>query len=138
MLGPQRPQTGALRMAPGRLALRPQAWFLLLLTGPALGNDLNQASRAEIESVRGVGVELAQRVLTARAQQTFHDWSDARRRVKGLGVVALRGFAEAGFQLNGEPAPATGSATGTAAVTAADSAAAATVPVRSPKGQPKN
>lgn len=68
--------------------------------------DLNQATRAEIEAVRGVGVELAERVLSARAHGPFRNWGDARRRVKGLGKRAMAGFAEANFHIAGEMASA--------------------------------
>lgn len=61
--------------------------------------DLNQATRAEIEAVRGVGVELADRILVARERGHFSDWSDLRLRVKGVTRRALLGFMEAGFHI---------------------------------------
>jgi competence protein ComEA len=67
--------------------------------------DLNQATRAEIEAVRGVGVELTDRLLAAREQGPFQDWGEARKRVKGLGKRALMGFAEAGFHIRNQPPP---------------------------------
>jgi competence protein ComEA len=65
--------------------------------------DLNQATRAEIESVRAVGVELTERLLQARQLAPFTDWQDLRRRVKGVSRKALQGFAEAGFEIRGQP-----------------------------------
>ena len=66
--------------------------------------DLNQATRAEIEAVRGVGVELADRMLKARETGHFVDWADLRQRVKGVSRRALVGFREAGFHIrNLEP-----------------------------------
>ncbi len=67
--------------------------------------DLNQATRAEIEAVRGVGVELADRIIAARAQGPLQDWDDLRRRVKGVSRRALSGFAEAQFEIGGRRAP---------------------------------
>ena len=64
--------------------------------------DLNQATRAEIESARGVGVELAERVLQARRGAPFADWQDVRRRVKGVSRRALEGLAESGFHIAGQ------------------------------------
>jgi len=64
-----------------------------------------QATRAEIEAVRGVGVELTERLLQARAQGHFVDWADLRRRVKGLSRRAMEGFAEAGFRIRGQAPP---------------------------------
>jgi competence protein ComEA len=69
------------------------------------GLDLNQATRAEIEAVRGVGVELTDRLLAARERGPFQDWGEARKRVKGLGKRALMGFAEAGFHIRNQPPP---------------------------------
>lgn len=69
----------------------------------AFSIDLNQATRAEIESVRAVGVELTERLLQARQQAPFSDWQDLRRRVKGVSRKALQGFAEAGFEIRGQP-----------------------------------
>lgn len=67
--------------------------------------DLNQATRAEIEAARGVGVELTERLLQVRALSHFQDWADLRRRVKGVSRRALEGFAEVGFQIRGQPPP---------------------------------
>ena len=64
--------------------------------------DLNQATRAEIEAVRGVGVELADRMLKAREQGPFTDWAELRRRVKGVSRRALTGFKEAGFHIRNQ------------------------------------
>ena len=84
--------------APHPIAARPPE--------PAVATiDLNQATRAEIESVRAVGVELTERLLQARSASPFHDWQDLRRRVKGVGRKALEGFAEAGFQIKGQSPP---------------------------------
>ena len=80
-----------------------------LHSGTALAQfavDLNQATRSELESVRGVGVELAERIMQARARQPFSDWADVRKRVKGVGQRALQGFAEAQFTLHGLAPPA--------------------------------
>ncbi len=97
------------------------AWLALLgLSGPPsalastpvvsavtviAAHDLNQATRAEIEAVRGVGVELTERLLQARAQGHFRDWAELRSRVKGVSRRALQGFAEAGFQIQGQQPP---------------------------------
>ena len=74
--------------------------------------ELNEATRAEIESLRGVGVELADRILTARRAGPFADVQDLRQRVKGVSRQALRGLLEAGMTVGGLAVPpdaATGS-----------------------------
>jgi len=55
--------------------------------------------------VRGVGVELTERLLQARAHGHFRDWAELRSRVKGVSRRALQGFAEAGFQIQGQQPP---------------------------------
>lgn len=67
--------------------------------------DLNRASRAEIESARGVGVATADRILAAREQAPFNDWADFRRRVKSLSAAGWVGLAEQGLVLQGVPPP---------------------------------
>ena len=75
-----------------------------LTSGPA-PLDLNQATRAEIESARGVGVEMADRILEARAHRAFEDWADFRRRVKRVNARTLAGLHEAGFTLARQAPP---------------------------------
>jgi DNA uptake protein ComE-like DNA-binding protein len=68
---------------------------------PSSSVDLNQASRAEIEAIGGIGVELADRILQARSQGPFRDIEDLRRRVKGVSKRALQGLAAAGMPVGG-------------------------------------
>lgn len=100
--------------APRRTVLALALCWPLLTAAQPLGmsrvgahpdHDLNTATRAEIEAVRGVGVELAERVLRARSLGRFEDWADLRRRVKGVNRRALVGWAEAGFHIAGQPPP---------------------------------
>ena len=45
---------------------------LLLSCGPALADlEINQASQADLERLRGVGPQLSTRILTARALRAF-------------------------------------------------------------------
>lgn len=67
--------------------------------------DLNDVNRAELESVRGIGVATAARVLEAREAGRFVDWADVRRRVKGLPPTAWQGMAERGLVLNCQSPP---------------------------------
>jgi competence protein ComEA len=63
--------------------------------------ELNQASRAELESLPGIGPALAERLLTARAQQPFKDWADLRRRVRGIGAALARRLSAQGLRVQG-------------------------------------
>lgn len=47
--------------------------------------DVNKASQAELEAVKGIGPNMSIRILDERKQGSFKDWSDLITRVKGLG-----------------------------------------------------
>ena len=50
--------------------------------------DANQASQAELESVKGIGPGLSGRIIDARKTASFKDWSDLQQRVSGVGPVS--------------------------------------------------
>jgi competence protein ComEA len=86
--------------------LRRRALLLLALPAalraqPTATLELNQASRAELESLPGIGPALAERLLTARAQQPFKDWADLRRRVRGIGAALARRLSTQGLRVQG-------------------------------------
>jgi len=59
---------------------------LALLAGQAASAaDVNQASAAELEAVKGIGPALSGKILAARQQGTFKSWSDLVDRVAGMG-----------------------------------------------------
>jgi len=59
--------------------------------GPLPSVDVNAASAAELERVRGIGPALASRIAAARSTGgPFRDTDDLRRRVRGVGEANLR------------------------------------------------
>ncbi|MBP7666314.1 MAG: helix-hairpin-helix domain-containing protein [Burkholderiaceae bacterium] len=59
---------------------------LALLAGQAASAaDVNQASAAELEAVKGIGPALSGKILAARQQGSFKSWSDLVDRVAGMG-----------------------------------------------------
>ena len=59
---------------------------LALLAGQAASAaDVNQASAAELEAVKGIGPALSGKILTARQQGSFKSWADLVDRVAGMG-----------------------------------------------------
>lgn len=60
--------------------------------------DVNTATRAELESLPGVGPALAQRLLTGRP---FADWPDLMRRVSGVKAATARRLSAAGLRVDG-------------------------------------
>jgi competence protein ComEA len=63
--------------------------------------ELNTATQAELERLKGVGVALSERLLQARAQAPFDGWADLQRRVSGLGPRVARRLADQGLTVNG-------------------------------------
>jgi competence protein ComEA len=69
-------------------AMSGKAWTvasLLVLHGAACALDVNAASQAELEQLRGIGVSLSERLIAERAKRPFADWADLMRRLPGLG-----------------------------------------------------
>ena len=64
--------------------------------------ELNQASRAELESLPGLGVALTARVLDSRQQRPFSDWRDLLRRHLGVGPVLARKLSDQGLRVQGQ------------------------------------
>ena len=71
------------------------------LTDPASALEINSASRAQLESLPGIGPALAERMLVARAAQPFDDWADLLRRVRGLGKALARRLSADGLRVRG-------------------------------------
>jgi len=65
--------------------------------------DANKATRAELESVKGIGPSIAERILDARRNGAFKDWQDMIGRVKGVSHNSAAMFSAEGLTVNGEP-----------------------------------
>jgi competence protein ComEA len=84
-----------------------------LLATAALGAvDVNQASLAELEAVRGVGPAIAAAILDERRKGAFKDWVDLVARVKGIGAGSAARFSAAGLTVGGAPFKPAAAATG--------------------------
>jgi competence protein ComEA len=60
--------------------------------------EANTATRAELESLPGLGPALVQRLLAARP---FRDWADLMQRVPGVKAAAARKLSAAGLRVAG-------------------------------------
>ena len=70
---------------------------------PHLGAlELNQATQAELDNLRGLGPAFTRRVLAARSQQPFKDWPDLMRRVSGMGPRVARKLSDQGLTVQGQ------------------------------------
>ncbi len=69
---------------------------LLCLAAPAWALDVNRATLAELQSLKGVGPKLAARIEAERERAPFADFADLMRRVKGVGPARVRAWRAAG------------------------------------------
>jgi competence protein ComEA len=91
----------------GPPVMRRRAW-LLWIAAPAFAQqaeaeaevDANTASRAQLESLPGLGPALVQRLLAARP---FADWADLMKRVPGIRAATARKLSAAGLRVGTQP-----------------------------------
>lgn len=81
------------------------AWLPLAARAAKL-LELNKATQAQLESLAGLGPDLAGRILQARERKAFEDWSDLRRRVAGIGPKLARKLSDQGLRVQGLSFPA--------------------------------
>jgi len=67
----------------------------------AAGVDVNKASQAELEAIKGIGPAMATRMMNERKKGEFKDWSDLMGRVKGVKDHQAAKLSEAGLTVNG-------------------------------------
>lgn len=76
--------------------------FTLCFSGPMAALEINQASEAELDNLRGLGPAFTRRVIAARAQQAFVDWPDLMRRVRGMGQATAKKLSDQGLTVQGQ------------------------------------
>lgn len=65
------------------------------------GVDVNRASQAELETIKGIGPGLSGKILAAREKGAFKDWTDLQERVSGIGAGNSAKFSQAGMTVAG-------------------------------------
>jgi len=74
--------------------------------------DVNKATDAQLDSIKGVGPAMSKRIVEERKLGEFKDWPDLMHRVKGLKEKAAAKLSAEGLTVNGQsfnsPAPAAG------------------------------
>ena len=69
--------------------------------------DVNVASVADLDSVKGIGPGTSAKILDARKASKFKDWNDFVTRVPGIGDKRAAKLSDEGLTVNGEPFKAT-------------------------------
>ena len=117
------------------------ALFALIAATAFAAVDVNKASQAELEGVKGIGPAIATKILDERKKGSFKDWADMVDRVKGVGDGNAAKFSTEGLTVNGQgfkgaAAPATKAADKPAAKAAATAAPPAVAPAPAAAAKP--
>ena len=64
--------------------------------------DVNTATVAELDGIKGIGPATSGRILDARKNANFKDWSDFIQRVKGIKNSQAARLSAEGLTVNGE------------------------------------
>lgn len=77
------------------------ATLIALAPLAAQATDVNRASQAELETVKGIGPGLSGKIIKAREAGAFKDWNDLVGRVGGVGAGNAARFSQAGLTVGG-------------------------------------
>ena len=64
--------------------------------------DVNKATAAELDGIKGIGPSLSTKILDERKNSNFKDWSDFIARVGGVGEKSAAKFSSEGLTVNGK------------------------------------
>lgn len=80
------------------------ALLLTLATTLAMAAvDVNTASEADLDSIKGIGPGTSSKMLEVRKAGKFKDWPDLIERVPGIGDKRAAKLSAAGLTVNGAP-----------------------------------
>ena len=76
--------------------------FLLGLLAPVWALEVNHATEAELDGLRGLGPAFTRRILRERDIRPFADWPDLMSRVSGMGRVTAQNLSAQGLTVDGQ------------------------------------
>ena len=94
--------------------------------------EVNKATAADLDSVKGIGPSLSGKILDERKKSNFKDWPDLISRVKGMGDKNAAKFSSEGLTVNGSSLKGDTPAAKTAPASTPPAAAAAAAPAKAP------
>jgi competence protein ComEA len=97
--------------------------------------DVNKATQAELEGIKGIGPAISAKIIEERKKGAFKDWQDMVVRVKGVGEGNAAKFSTEGLTVNGSAfagAPVKPATAAAAKKTEKKTAPAATTPTATP------
>ncbi len=75
----------------------------LLFAGTAFAAvDVNKASAAELDGIKGIGPAMSEKIINERKASEFKDWNDFIGRVGGVGEKTAAKFSAEGLTVNGK------------------------------------
>lgn len=64
--------------------------------------DINTASVADLDSIKGIGPGTSSKIMEQRKSGKFKDWADLIQRVGGIGAIRAGKLSNEGLTVNGE------------------------------------
>lgn len=93
-------------LSASHLAQRCAGLLLALCLAPSWALDINEATEAQLDAVRGLGPASTARILQARQESgPFKDWADLMQRVKGIKSATARKLSQAGLTVGDKTYP---------------------------------
>lgn len=81
-------------------------FLLACLTSAAFAAvDVNKATEAELDGIKGVGPATSKLILNERKKAEFKDWEDLMHRVKGIGEARASRLSAEGLTVGGNAYP---------------------------------
>ena len=84
-----------------RLTMTVLAALLCATLAQAASLDINRATQAELEGIKGIGPSTSSKILNQRSKGAFKDWDDLVDRVQGIGKGTATRLSAEGLTVNG-------------------------------------
>jgi competence protein ComEA len=66
------------------------------------GVEVNKATAAELDGIKGIGPVMSKRILDERKKGQFKNWDNFMGRIKGIAPITAARYSAGGLTVNGE------------------------------------